>query len=127
MRCRNDLSVQGICNTEKEDNKKYQSANDSPLYRWLDPRNPARARRHIGDIYWNGWRSFVLGFFLSAVGLTFIALGVGLCLLTVDVSRGVALFIVGCLLTIPGVFSLMVLWYYVCGVDGYSYSQLLDN
>ncbi|ORC90790.1 uncharacterized protein TM35_000072140 [Trypanosoma theileri] len=127
MRYRNNIPLEETCNKENDEKKKDQCTHELPLFRWLDPHNPARARRRIGDIYWSGWRTFVLGFFLSGVGLTLILLGAALWLFVVDTSRGIALFTVGCILSIPGIYSLVVLWCYVCGVEGYSYSQLLDG
>ncbi|KEG14875.1 hypothetical protein DQ04_00271090 [Trypanosoma grayi] len=97
------------------------------LYCWLDPRNPERARRRIGDIYWSAWSAFVLGFFLSGIGVTLLVLGAVCVLLAMDYQRGCALFIAGCMVSIPGLYSLMVLWFYVCGRKGYSYTQLLRD
>ncbi|RNF06435.1 hypothetical protein TraAM80_03902 [Trypanosoma rangeli] len=94
-------------------------------YHWLDSKHPDKARRRIGDLYWNGWAAFVIGFALSGVGMTFLVLGLGCLVFVEDAPRGFALFFVGVLLSLPGVYSLIVLWYYVCGNKNYSYFQLL--
>ncbi|RNF25134.1 uncharacterized protein Tco025E_02282 [Trypanosoma conorhini] len=94
-------------------------------YHWLDSKHPNRARRRIGNLYWNGWRAFVMGFVLSGAGMTFLALGLGCLAFVEDAPRGCALLFVGAMLSLPGLYSLTVLWCYVCGSRDYSYSQLL--
>ncbi|ESL09719.1 hypothetical protein TRSC58_02557 [Trypanosoma rangeli SC58] len=94
-------------------------------YHWLDSKHPDKARRRIGDLYWNGWSSFVVGFALSCMGMTLLALGLSCLAFVEDTPRGCALLFVGTVLSLPGMYSLAVLWYYVCGDRNYSYLQLL--
>lgn len=97
------------------------------MCRYLDPKDPKGAQRRIEAIYWDGWRVFVRGFFLSGVGVTFLALGAACALLAGDVPRGLALLTAGATLSLPGVYSLAVLWRYVRGEKEYSYTQLMED
>jgi hypothetical protein len=94
------------------------------LFRWLDRKEPARARRRFGRLYWDGASQFVMSVFLCLFGITFLAVGV-LCMMhCTDFDRGVAFFCVGLLLIMPGVYGSATLFYYVRGYRGYSYKDL---
>lgn len=85
------------------------------------------AERRVGDLYWNGWSSFVLGFALSGVGLTLLTLAILCFYFTWDVPRSIALIVVSAICIIPGLFSLVVIWFYISGKEGYDYEQLMPN
>ncbi|RNF24231.1 hypothetical protein TcG_01042 [Trypanosoma cruzi] len=95
------------------------------IYHWLDSKDPKGARWRIENIYWNGWRAFFVGFALFGAGITFLALGFACLRIVGDNPRGCVLLILGGMLSLPGLYSLTVLWYYVCGNRNYSYNQLL--
>lgn len=96
------------------------------LFHWLDARDPHRARRRFGNIYWRGWQRFVLSFFLFVFGSTFLFIGLACMRMCDDFDRGVAFFIVGLIMFMPGMYGMTILVYYVRGRRGYSYKQLPD-
>ncbi len=97
------------------------------LFKWLNPRDPGRARYRLGRLYWDGWSRVVLSFFLLAFGVTFLVIGL-LCVRHCDEwDRGLAFFIAGLLMFIPGMYGSFILWNYVRGKRGYSYKMLPDS
>nr|CCC91094.1 conserved hypothetical protein [Trypanosoma congolense IL3000] len=97
------------------------------FFTWVNPRDPKGVERRLGDLYWNGWSALVFGLGLTTVGLTMFLIA-GVCLYSLgDVQRACGLLFISVLCGLPGVYSLFVLWYFVCGKRGYSYEQLLTN
>ncbi|KAG8348549.1 putative Eukaryotic protein of unknown function (DUF872) [Trypanosoma vivax] len=102
------------------------SEGSSALFRWMNPKNPSDVERRIGNIYWEGWSAFVLGVFLTGVGVTLLGLGV-VCFFLTDTSRALVLLLGGAITTIPGVYSLVVLWLYACGHKDCTFDQLMGD
>ena len=96
------------------------------LFRWLNPRDPMKARRRFGKLFWRGWKRLVLSFFLSAFGVTFLVIGMACMRMCDEFDRGIAFFAVGCLLVLPGFYGLTTLALYVRCVGRYNYKQLPD-
>jgi hypothetical protein len=96
------------------------------LFRWLHPRDPVKARRRFGKLFWRGWKRLTLSFFLSAFGVTFLLIG-GACMkMCEEFDRGVAFFVIGCILVLPGFYGLTILLMYVRCIGRAHYKQLPD-
>uniref|UniRef100_A0A7S1WAB2 Transmembrane protein 230 n=1 Tax=Neobodo designis TaxID=312471 RepID=A0A7S1WAB2_NEODS len=96
------------------------------LFRWLNPRDPHRARRRFGRLYWNAWYPLAMAILLTLFGVTFLLIGVGCMKECVEFERGIAFFVIGLLLFMPGMYGGVTLFYYLRGYRGYSYKDLPD-
>jgi hypothetical protein len=96
------------------------------LFYYLNPRDPHKARRRFGKLYWVAWKRLVMSFFLSAFGATFLIIGLACMRYCTDFDRGVAFFIIGLLMAMPGFYAATTLLFYLQGKRGYSYKMLPD-
>ena len=94
------------------------------LFQWLDRRDPHRARRRFGRLYWNAGSQIVMSMFLTLFGLTFVVIGLGCVKKCDEWDRGIAFFVIGLLLIMPGLYGGLTLLYYLRGKKGYSYKDL---
>ncbi|CUF85011.1 transmembrane protein, putative [Bodo saltans] len=96
------------------------------LFHYLNPRDPQKARRRFGKLYWVAWKRLVMAFFLSAFGTTFLIVGLLCTMHCTDFDRGIAFFFIGLLMALPGFYAMATLIFYLQGRKGYSYKMLPD-
>jgi hypothetical protein len=96
------------------------------IFQWLYPRDPTKARRRFGKLFWRAWKRLVLSFFLSVYGVTFFLIG-GACVKMCDeADRGFAFVVVGCILMMPGFYGMITLLQYVRCAGRRHYKELPD-
>lgn len=96
------------------------------LFHYINPKNPQKARRRFGKLYWFGWRRLVMSVMLLAFGVTFCIIG-ACCMMKCDeTSRGVAFLVIGLIMFLPGMYGSLTLLFYVQCRKGYSYKDLPD-
>eukprot|EP01063_Lacrimia_lanifica_P025473 TRINITY_DN3328_c2_g2_i1.p1 TRINITY_DN3328_c2_g2~~TRINITY_DN3328_c2_g2_i1.p1 ORF type:complete len:159 (+),score=46.69 TRINITY_DN3328_c2_g2_i1:51-527(+) len=104
--------------------KLYDIGEPGWLYRWLYPRDPAKARRRVGHLYWKTFKNFILATNLLFFGLVFTALGLGCVHVCSETDRGWALLLIGGLMLCPGVYSCTILFRYVSCYRDYTWKIL---
>ncbi len=96
------------------------------FFQWLYHRDPIKARRRFGKLFWRAWKRLVLSFFLSAFGVTFLLIGFACVKMCEETDRGYAFVVVGCILVMPGFYGLTTLVQYVRCVGRRHYKELPD-
>eukprot|EP01062_Namystynia_karyoxenos_P051552 TRINITY_DN40559_c1_g1_i1.p3 TRINITY_DN40559_c1_g1~~TRINITY_DN40559_c1_g1_i1.p3 ORF type:complete len:191 (+),score=61.91 TRINITY_DN40559_c1_g1_i1:82-573(+) len=94
------------------------------VFRWLNPRNPSKARRRLGHIYWKALKRFVMSFNLLFFGITFLTIGLACFGTCDDTGRAWAFLVIGSLVFIPGIYSFIILFLYVRGAHGFTWKLL---
>lgn len=94
------------------------------FFHWANPRDPQKARRRFGKLYWLAWKRLIMSFFLSAFGAVFLVVGMLCMALCEEFSRGVAFFFAGFLMATPGFYGATILFQYVRGKKGFTYKML---
>eukprot|EP01065_Artemidia_motanka_P053189 TRINITY_DN9806_c0_g1_i1.p1 TRINITY_DN9806_c0_g1~~TRINITY_DN9806_c0_g1_i1.p1 ORF type:complete len:177 (+),score=43.37 TRINITY_DN9806_c0_g1_i1:71-532(+) len=96
------------------------------IFRILNPRNPQKARRRLGHIYWKATKRFVMSFNLLFFGTTFLIISL-VCFGTCnEIDRAWAFLLVGSLMFIPGIYSFCILVFYLRCDYGYSWKLLSE-
>ena len=101
-----------------------EAVTPGPVFRYLNPRDPLKARRRVGEVYWKGWRRLIMSSLLLLFGLTFTLIGLFCMKLCTEFDRGVAFFIVGMIMLMPGAYGSLTLLMFVRCKPGFTYEQL---
>eukprot|EP00759_Apiculatamorpha_spiralis_P018061 PhF_6_TR24301/c0_g1_i1/m.33739 len=101
-----------------------KGAEPGSMFFWLNPSNPYKARKRVGNLYWKAGRRFAMAFFLLLFGITFLIIGITCMCVCDDFDRGVAFFIIGLLLFTPGSYASYILFCYLRCHKGYSWKLL---
>jgi hypothetical protein len=119
-----DLKREARAKMDEEDEDAYGDAEKSPVFRFLDSRDPNRARRRLGTLFWKGWKRVLMAFFLTAFGVTFVTIGLFCMRLCDEPERGIGFLVCGLLTLLPGGYATALLVSYVRGVNGVHYKNL---
>eukprot|EP01061_Rhynchopus_euleeides_P027642 TRINITY_DN4494_c0_g1_i2.p2 TRINITY_DN4494_c0_g1~~TRINITY_DN4494_c0_g1_i2.p2 ORF type:complete len:143 (+),score=32.83 TRINITY_DN4494_c0_g1_i2:610-1038(+) len=94
------------------------------FYRFMNPRDPAKARRRVGHLYWKCLKRLVLSSYLLFFGIVFLLIG-SVCHFTCDDSdRAWAFQFCGLLIFLPGIYGVTILTKYVMGHNEYTWKLL---
>ena len=94
------------------------------IFYWLNHKNPYKARKRFGNLYWKAGKRGFMAFFLLAFGVTFLIIGISCMNVCTDFDRGVAFFIIGMLMFLPGMYASYILWGYVRCNRGFTWKLL---
>jgi hypothetical protein len=113
---------------EERDDDIWGDADKSWVWKLLDDRDPARARRRFGTLYWKASSRVMMAFFLTLFGVTFCIVGLACALPNPtqcdEPERGVGFGICGLLMVMPGLYGATTLLQYLRGTRGYHYRDL---
>ncbi|KAJ9460608.1 hypothetical protein DIPPA_23675 [Diplonema papillatum] len=104
--------------------KLYDLGKPGIVYHWLNPRDPARARRRVGHLYWKALRRTILATNLLFFGIVFLIIG-NVCFFTCnEIDRAWAFVVIGSLTFIPGIYATVILFLYIRCKGDYSWKDL---
>eukprot|EP00754_Rhynchopus_humris_P040640 Rhum_TRINITY_DN23729_c0_g1::Rhum_TRINITY_DN23729_c0_g1_i1::g.178639::m.178639 len=94
------------------------------LFRWMNPRDPAKSRRRLGHLYWKCLKRLIMATNLLFFGCVFLTIGTVCHFVCDDRDRAWSFQFAGLLIFIPGIYATVILVKYVLCHPEFSWKML---